>query len=182
MPKRGNPNWKKGKTPEGAKPWKPGQSGNAKGRISAGASILEHVNSLAHAKPTEDKLRAIARNKKVDVIRRAAAERLLRLIEAPDMADFEDVADGISSLRSARASGLNTEAIKKVKVRTRTIPVKDGEPETEVEREIELFDRAGADFDRIMDRTEGRPVQALEHSGTVDSVVKVIKGVSMDDI
>jgi hypothetical protein len=48
-----------------------------------------------------------------------------------------------------------------VKVRVRTLA--DGTAETE--REVELFDRAGIDFDRVLDRTEGKPRQTLEVEG-----------------
>lgn len=34
----------------------------------------------------------------------------------------------------------------------------------------------GADFDRIMDRTEGRPKQVVEQSGEVAHVVRIFEG------
>lgn len=164
--KRGNPNWKKGKSGNPATMWKQGESGNKDGKHrSAGASIQENINSMAAAGLTESQLKTIARSKVRKWTERAAAERILRTLEVADLADFEDVMNGISDLTSARQSGLNTEVVKKLKTKTRTIPSKDGDHVTEVEREIELHDRAGDDFDRVMDRTMGRPTQAIEHSG-----------------
>jgi hypothetical protein len=46
----------------------------------------------------------------------------------------------------------------KVKTKTYKDPSTES-PVTETEREIELFDRAGEDFDRIIDRTVGKPTQ-----------------------
>ena len=52
--------------------------------------------------------------------------------------------------------------MKKTKERVRTL--EDGT--TETEREVELFDRAGADFDRVLDRTDGKPRQVMEIEST----------------
>lgn len=163
--KRGNPNWKKGKSGNPATMWKQGESGNKDGKHrSAGASIQENINSMAAAGLTEAQLKTVARSKVRKWTERAAAERILRTLEVPDLADFAGVND-MSDLLIARKAGLNTEVVKKFKTKTRTIPNDGGEPVTEVEREIELHDRAGYDFDRVMDRTMGRPTQAIEHSG-----------------
>jgi len=131
------------------KPFKPGQSGNPAGRKTAGATIREHMNAMAEADLTETQLRTIARGKNEPWPRRAAAERILRTLEAGDLADFQTVIAGEKTLAELRDEGVNTELVKKVK------PVEHGV-------EIELFDRAGGDVDRIMDRTEGKPKQTRE--------------------
>lgn len=116
---------------------------------------------------------------------RPAAIRLLRTIENPDMADFEPVLEGQESLRESRGSGHDTSLIKKCKTKRRIIPQgKDKDPIEEVEREIELHDRSGVDFDRAMDRTEGKPAQRIvgDTGGPLEVIIKVVRGVSSDEL
>ncbi|HEX8323332.1 MAG TPA: DUF5681 domain-containing protein [Tepidisphaeraceae bacterium] len=154
--------------------FKPGQSGNPSGRPkNAGQSLRECINDFVAQQLTEDALRRIARGKDESIVRRAAAERLLRTVEYPDMADFEEVLAGRETLREARERGLNTGLVRKAKRRTIKTQIvggeKDGsELETEFEVEVELHDRSGTDFDRVSDRTDGRPTQALRINATVD--------------
>jgi hypothetical protein len=99
---------------------------------------------------------------------------MLRCLEWPDLADFEPYLASEMSLEELQAGGVVTEAVKKAKVRVRT--ASDGT--TETEREVELFDRAGTDFDRVLDRTEGKPHQTLEveTSGTAPTVLTLRHG------
>jgi hypothetical protein len=69
-----------------------------------------------------------------------------------------------------RAKGINTRMVKKVRVRAYT----DEKGGTTVTREVELFDRSGEEFDRIADRTEGKPTQALQVSGELPTAVRII--------
>jgi hypothetical protein len=48
------------------------------------------------------------------------------------------------------------------------VPVGDGETEEVIDREIELHDRAGTDFDRIIDHTDGKATQRTEISGGIE--------------
>jgi len=136
------------------KPWKPGQSGNPAGRPSAGSSVREWINTLAHK--TEAEWRKIASNTKEIGVKRMAAIQLLRAVEIPDMADYED-----GTLAELRERGVNTTAIKKLKI----VKPKKGA----ARREIELYDRVGDALDRIMDRTEGKPKQSVDvtHDGSI---------------
>jgi hypothetical protein len=131
--------------------FRPGESGNPAGRPSAGASVKEHLNVMAAW--TEPDIRAAARSKDSPWAKRAAAERLLRAIEATDLADFDEAMKG-ATLSELRAKGIDTAAVKKL--RTRETVLKSGE--VVKESEIELHDRSGQDFDRVMDRTLGRPL------------------------
>lgn len=152
--------------PPKAHRFKPGQVANPKGRAaSAGTSIREWVNSLAQRDLIEAQIRRIARDKRAPVTKRAAAERLLRTMESGDLADLEPYLDGSKTLEELRKSGVNTEVVKKAKARTWTN--RDGV--VIVERELELHDRSGVDFDRVCDRTDGRPTQRLEmqHHGNL---------------
>ncbi|MDB5320579.1 MAG: hypothetical protein JWN40_2210 [Phycisphaerales bacterium] len=148
--------------------FKPGESGNPRGRQSAGTTLKEWVNVFATSELTAEQVRRIARDAKAPWTKRAAAERVLRTLEHGDLAEMEALLDGKQSLQELNAAGVNTEVIKKIKVRRRTIPTGEGKPpEVEVEREVELHDRAGEDFDRICDRTEGTPKQSVTHDGDV---------------
>lgn len=156
------------------KPFRPGQSGNPAGRRTAGATVKEWLNALSDAGTTERDLRAIARDQSVAWAKRTAAERMLRTLEAGDLADFQPYLHGAKTLEELRAAGVNTEIVKKCKVKVRTL----GDGTTETEREVELFDRAGADFDRVLDRTEGKPRQTveLESSGVAPQVLVMRHG------
>jgi hypothetical protein len=146
--------------------FKPGQSGNPMGRPSAGATVREWINGMQHK--TEAELRRVATSPAAPCLKRAAAQILLRALEAGDLADFEPLLDGRQSLRELRDAGVNTEVVKKFKQKTRKVAAEDGDGVEEVvEREIELHDRAGEAFDRICDRTEGRPRQSVTHAGEV---------------
>lgn len=162
--------------------WKPGESGNPKGRTSAGASLKEHVNSLFEADLTEDELRKIAKDRKAGVQRRSAANRLLNLMERGDLADVEAFLDGSKTLDQLRTDGVYTDTIKKAKVSKKTFKTEGGD-DVEVEsREIEFHDRSGEEFDRISDRTDGRPTQSVDLNNTgMPQVVQVITPLTRGD-
>src|SRR5688500_18467351 len=138
--------------------WKPGQSGNPKGRPSAGLTLRQWIDHLAAQDCTEAQLRKVARDTRAPWPKRAAAERILRTLEYGDLADLEPLLRGEKSLEELREAGINTEVVKKCKVKSRVT----AEGDEIIEREIELHDRAGEDFDRICDRTSGKPTQAIE--------------------
>lgn len=114
--------------------------------------MKEWVNAIAAADLTEDAIREIARDRKSSWARRTAAERMLQTLGSGDLADFEPFLQGDKSLAQLREEGFNTELLRKAKITD-----KGG-------REIELRDTSGNDFDRIMDRTEGKPTQTVDVS------------------
>lgn len=135
---------------------------NPAGRPPAGASLKEWLNVYAAAGMTEDELRTIARDKTAPWAKRAAANRALRTVEAPDLADFGDFMAGTADLEALRTKGIDTAIIKRVKERRTTLRMREGSTEETVTREVELFDRAGEEFDRICDRTDGKPKQSMD--------------------
>lgn len=135
--------------------FKQGQSGNPNGRPSLGATVRDWMNQMRDY--TEKQLRRVARSKDAPASKRLAAERIMRAMEFGDLADFDAVLKGDASLAEVRKAGLNTEVVKKFKQKSRVVPIGNNETEEIIEREIELHDRSGSDFDRIMDRTDGRP-------------------------
>lgn len=137
------------------------------GTRSAGRTIKEWLNSLAQRGLTAQGLKKIARDKRAPWTKRAAAERALRSIEYGDLADFDDYLTGeVSRLDELRKAGINTAVVKKA--RTKIIPTETGNIE---EREVELYDRAGADFDRILDYTEGKPKNTLDIGGDLPASI-----------
>jgi hypothetical protein len=174
-------------------PFRKGQSGNPKGRPSVGATVKERMNQMRTW--TEDRIRKVARDPSAPYAQRAAAIQLLESLRVPDMADFDDILSNRKSLRQARDSGVDTSSVKKVKRRKRT----DEHGETE-EIELELHpSKASEALERIMDRTDGKPVQTqitqVEH--IVDPVsmlermrselgivaeVKPVKAIDVDEV
>lgn len=152
--------------------WQPGQSGNPEGRPRAGATIKEWINVFAEQNLTAAAVRKIARGAEEPLPRRMAAERMLRTVETGDIADFAGLLRGENNLEDLRGMGINTEVVKKFKQKTRVIEGKDGKKVEEVvDREIELHDRAGDDFDRIMDRTDGKPKQTIDLKQTSTDIM-----------
>src|SRR4051812_6331122 len=79
-----------GTVPPEASRWKPGQSGNPKGRPkNAGQSLLERVNQLTAEEPTVEALRRIVRNPNESFLTITAAKQMLQGAEHATMADFE---------------------------------------------------------------------------------------------
>lgn len=158
-------------------PYKPGVSGNKGQRNTAGAIITNHLNRMGRQGYSAKKLRKIQRNQGQPQLKRAAAERLLRMVDGVSLLDFEKYIDGKCTLEELREEGVNVDVIKKVKARIRRYDM-DGKPVEEIIREIELFDRAGEETDRVQDRTEGRPAQAVNVTGTIQitEIMFVIPG------
>lgn len=135
---------------------------NPRGCVTAGATLRQQLNALAQAGLTEKQLRNIAGNKSIAWTRRSAAKQILLSMEVSDIADMEPLLNGAVSLEQLRKKGVDTSRIKKIKVRTRTLYEGDEETGTEVEREVELHNRATDVFGVICDQTEGRPKQTLD--------------------
>jgi hypothetical protein len=124
------------------------------------------MNAMIASDLTEEQIRIEARKKSNPAAKRIAAERILRSMEYGDLSDFSGLLKGEHNLEDLRAMGINTEVVKKFKRRVRTERAGEGDRVEEiVETDIELHDRAGEDFDRIMDRTEGSPRASLELNG-----------------
>lgn len=154
-------------------PYVPGQSGNPKGIQSAGRLLSDTFNYFATSDLTEDDLRRIVKDKSLGWTRRTAALRVLRSMESGDMSDFEPVIDGDLSLRALKSQGVNTEIVKKIKKKRRVMTAPDGSRVEDTEREIELHDRSGVDFDRVSDRTEGKPAQTVNVNNSAPPMIVV---------
>ena len=135
--------------------WPPGVSGNPAGRKTAGAYIKEWINILANCEISE--LRKLAHDQSIPAAKQIAAQRLYRAAEDPDLADFETLTDGTQNPSDLRRQGVDTSVIRKCKSKRRTIPNGDDTPIVEIEMEIELHNRGGEEFDRVMENTHGKP-------------------------
>lgn len=145
-------------------PVQPGQVLNPSGRKVLGAYITECKNSLGDKLSKGEigwnDIREMARSGKGNW--RPAAVQMIQSVELPRMADYEPLLDGEMDARGLEKSGVDTTAIKKMKLKRREIPQdNDDPPIVEYEREIELHNRSGEAFDRIMDRTVGKPAQSV---------------------
>jgi hypothetical protein len=142
--------------------WQPGRSGNPKGRPpSAGKSIVEALNQLVADDVLEDELRKLARGRRVAPVKRIAAGLLLQALEHGDLADFDGLIFGEAQLEELRAIGIDTAVVKRFTRRIHTKIRRDGTVEKDVSVTIELHDRSGRAFDRIMDRTLGRATHRI---------------------
>lgn len=151
---------KGGVVPPASHRFKPGKSGNPAGRRKAGAVQREYLNAFVERRFSEKKLRRVFNRKGAPAAMRAAALRLIRQLESGDLSDFSGLLKGENNLEDLRGMGINTEVVKKFKQKTRRVPTgNDGETEEVIEREIELHDRSGTDFDRVTNHTDGQPKQ-----------------------
>ncbi len=141
-------------------PPKPGEIRNPTGRRTLGAFVKDCFNQLALQQPNRRKLVAMIRDEETPSNMRIAAVRYLRMQEHADLADFEEVVDGNMKLRELRDTGIDTAVVKKIKRKVKRYKQNEQEIE-EVENEIELHDRSGQDFDRVLDRTDGKPEQVV---------------------
>lgn len=164
-----------GVVPPPDKRFKPGESGNISGRAkNAGATISEQLNILTHDEEMDEEgLRNMARGARVPIAKRIAARQLLRTIEAGDIADYAKLLEGQETLEQARERGVNTSLIKKIKRKSHYEKDEDDEPLLHTEAELELHDRVGDSFDRVCDRTDGRPRQAVDVTGN-DNTLKTL--------
>jgi hypothetical protein len=129
----------------------PGSSGNPKGSPpNAGLVIRMAINELVQNGFTELRLWRIRNDKDERPARRAAALRVIRMMETGDLADYEDWLNGKKNMKALREAGVHTGLIKKAKIKR---DANGGES-----REIELHDRSGEDFDRVIHETDGKLV------------------------
>lgn len=144
--------------------FRPGDGRQRPGRPAASASYKNWLNEMQDW--DAEQLLSLIRSKRGPALKIAAARDILERAFPGDLADFELVCMGEIGLDEARARGLLTDRIKKLK--TKEFTDKDGN--TSTTREVELKDDANKALDRVLDRTGGKPAQEvqLRHSGGVD--------------
>ena len=154
--------------------WKPGQSGNPKGRPSAGLAIVEWLNQMQEL--PYDEIEAVAKDKKAPAAKRAAAIQWIDILTgSASLEDFEAYVNGKKTLKQLAESGVAVRRLKKAKVST----AKDGAEQ----REIELSDTPAHAIDRVLDRTQGKPAQAVQHTGKGGGGIRVIiEAADPDDV
>ena len=130
-------------------------------RPAAGATIKQWLNVFAADDLDEESLRRIAGDRKAPWPKRAAANRAIKTMESPDLSDFAGLLRGENQLEDLRAMGINTDVVKKFKQKTRKVSVGEGQTEEVIDREIELYDRSGTDFERVVNHTDGSPIQTV---------------------
>lgn len=135
--------------------FKAGNPGGPGRPPNAGATIIEWWNILVAADPTEEELQQLAKYAR-PLAKRMAALEILQTLERADLADFAEYLSGEKTLPELRKAGLPTSLIRKAS----NHPGKYGDA-----RGLELHDRRGTALDRILDRTLGRPKQAVEVKG-----------------
>lgn len=136
--------------------WQPGQSGRT---YTLGAEMLNLMHSWRKKTPAD--MHRILASPESTLAMRGAAIRLLQLAERPDMAQFEAYIDGQKNLDQLAKSGVDTGQIKRLR-------------RSKEAREIELHDRSGEEFDRAVDRTHGKPMQAIRVDGGAEMVKRII--------
>lgn len=127
---------------------------------------------LVASEVLEDDLRAIVLDDSQPWAKRAAAGRMIRAVEFGDLADFAALLRGETTLEELKASGVNTEVVKRFRRRARRVRRKGGGFDELVYISIELYDRSGADFDRVIHHTDGTPTQCVRVDADVNSEVR----------
>lgn len=117
----------------------------------AGATLTRLLSEFAGLRL--DELRTIAADESAPWSRRAAADRMIRAIGVADVTQFEPWLSGRESLDELRARGVNLTGVAKLRVNTWS----NGGSAREIE-----FVHGGEEFDRITDRTAGKPTQRQE--------------------
>lgn len=138
-----------GVAPPVATRFKKGQSGNAGGSSTAGAITRNYMNRMARRNLRESKLRAIIADKSKPDLMRSAAEKILHSRTHTNLAAFDPWIKGEMTLSQLEAEGVDISVVKSASI------TKEG-------RRIELYDKAGENFDRIVEHTDGRPSQTKD--------------------
>lgn len=140
-----------------------GVSPNPEGRPPGGLVVEEWLNLLLHdAEMDRDQLWRIAEAAKTPTAKAIAANQALLARFPADLSDFEPYIEGESTLKQLKQAGVATYGVKSCEVKRKRLIVGAGDAaqEWEVEhRKIELHDRSGPAFDRVMDRTQGGVTQ-----------------------
>lgn len=140
------------------------QKGNPGGRRPPiGSSVREWMNSMQGFSTA--KLLKVARAPGRGAAKAIAAARLLRAREYPDIADYDAITEEGLTPAQARAKGINTAPIKRVKTKTRTIERDGAPPIVEIEREIELRDTGLPESEFVTHETAGTPTKTLQIQG-----------------
>ena len=133
---------------------------NPAGRPPGGLVVEEWLNLLLHdAEMDRDALWRLAENAKTPTAKAIAANQALLARFPADLSDFEPFIDGARTLKQLKSDGVSTYGVKSCEVKRKRLVAGAGDAaqEWEIEhRKIELHDRSGPAFDRVMDRTVGR--------------------------
>lgn len=142
------------------------KKGNPGGRRPIGSSVRDWMNILQGA--SRATLEKIAKRPGRGSAKVIAAVRVLRAMEHPDVADYDAITEEGLTAAQARAKGINTAPIKRVKVKRRTIEREGQEPIVEIEREIELRDTALQESEFVTNQTGGTPTKTINVQGGAD--------------
>ena len=136
---------------------------------NVGLTIIENLNTWADRRLVRRDLENIARSNDATFSEVIGAVQALHASEYTDMADFEELCEDGMTLKKLRDLGVNTAAVKKLRVKTTSRTTHDGETIVETTKEVELHERATESFREIMDRTNGKAIQQM----TVENVAPI---------
>lgn len=135
---------------------------------TAGGRAKQFVNAMREMALGD--VRRVWKNRASPVLKRAAALRLIRCLENPDLAAFCKLMRAEETLTEARRRGVPTHQIK----RMRPVVGRDADnADVLIGYEIELWDRGQKEWESLLHETDGKPAETVSTKVLNDNRIQI---------